>query len=81
MSDTMETAVPELDDAKFKDACSQGIALCRKLKHRLMEADEDATREFSTAMGRLMAEAGTTLEEARHYMHRILLMVLSEPQA
>lgn len=74
------TADDEFMEA-FKDACSKGIVLGRRLKPRMITGDPEAASEFGQAMGKLMAEAGTTAEEATRYTHRILMMVLAEAQA
>lgn len=65
----------------FKDACSRGIVLGRRLKPRMITGDPDAAKEFGQAMGEWMAEAGATAEEGTRYTHRILVMVLAEAQA
>lgn len=72
------------DDAfvvAFSAACSECIAAARRLRPRLVSADLNAAHEYGRLAGEAMAKAGATKAEGNHYMRRILMAVLAEPQA
>lgn len=72
--------LPPIEEAVLRDAFSEVIAAARRLK-----AQHSATPEMALKLGheggRILAAAGLTEDEARHYLHRITASVFVEPQA
>lgn len=76
-----QTTLPPLDEEALDHAFVEAIKLARVMKQRIQLDEPGVGEVFAGQIAPLFKTAGATLDEALHYMQRIILAVLAEPQA